>query len=218
MRSCLAVLALALGMPAGRAGAGVIVVAPDGNATVEGNGANVFPFGIGVTGVIDSQRYQQVYDAADFGAVTSPMLITGIAFRPDGPQGSAFTTTLRDVQVNMSTAGRGSGALSTTFSDNVGADDTVVYGRGSLALSSTNTTLADGTKAFDVRITFQTPFLYDPTRGNLLLDVRNYDGGVVPPLDFASVSTDSVARVLTTVGGGVDSTSASNHDSGGLVT
>ena len=76
-------------------------------------------------------------------------------------------------------------------------------------------------------INFTTPFYYDPAKGNLLLDVRNSQGGTeVPPLDQeldgTSAAGDSVSRVYnygdvnaTTAGqtGGVD-----EKDSYGLIT
>jgi hypothetical protein len=78
-----------------------------------------------------------------------------------------------------------------------------------------------------VAINFTTPFYYDPANGNLLLDVRNTQGGTeVPPLDQeldgTSASGDSVSRVynygdVTATGagqtGGVD-----EKDSYGLIT
>src|SRR4029077_5171945 len=80
---------------------------------------------------------------------------------------------------------------------------------------------------FEVTINFTTPFYYDPAKGNLLLDVRNLQGGTeVPPndqeLDGTTASGDSVSRVYnfgdvaaTAAGstGGVD-----EKDSYGLIT
>lgn len=79
---------------------------------------------------------------------------------------------------------------------------------------------------FELVITFSTPFLYDPSKGNLLLDVRNLQGGTeVPPLDQqldgSTANGDSISRVYnfgsataTTAGktGGVD-----EKDSYGLI-
>src|SRR5205823_2672738 len=63
--------------------------------------------------------------------------------------------------------------LSTTFADNVGANETVVYS-GALNFFLT----APGAYI----IPLQTPFLFDPTTGNLLMDVRNFQPGPSPVL------------------------------------
>jgi hypothetical protein len=47
-------------------------------------------------------------------------------------------------------------------------------------------------------ITLLTPFLYDPALGNLLLDVRNFSGGLTTQFDAQRVENDSISRVLTT--------------------
>ncbi len=81
--------------------------------------------------------------------------------------------------------------LSTTFANNVGPDDTIVFNRGPLALTSA------GTDLFDITINFDTPFLYDPALGNLLLDVRNFGGtpNTTPAFDSQSTFGDSISRL-----------------------
>ena len=66
------------------------------------------------------------------------------------------------------------GSLSSTFASNVGGDDTTVYS-GPLSLSSAFTGPADGPKDLDIAVKLQTPFLYDPAVGNLLLDIKGFD-------------------------------------------
>jgi hypothetical protein len=116
--SSLAVV-LAIASVAGNA-RGDSVVVPNGLANVDGNSNNTFPFHNGGS----SMRYQQVFDGAAFGS--SPITITGIAFRPDLGAGDAFTSTISNIQINLSTTSRSPDNLSTTFANNVGADDTVV--------------------------------------------------------------------------------------------
>ena len=192
MRAYVAVLALLLSAAPGILQADTITVVPNGNATVEGNANNGYPFNVDFFGVT-SQRYQQVYNASDFGAVSGPALITAIAFRPDAGQGNAFTSTLANVQINLSTTSSSAGSISSTFASNVGADDTIVRS-GALTLSSADTPVAGGTRAFDIVINLTTPFLYDPSLGNLLLDVRNFSGGATTQFDAAFTASDSVAR------------------------
>jgi len=208
-----AVLGLvALGLAQSGAHAQTVVV-PSGNTSVEGNSNNGFPFNLIGFG-LSSQRYQQVYDKSEFSSLSGPELITQILFRPDAGFGGAFSSTLPSVQIDLSTTGKAPDGLSATFADNVGANDTVVYHTGPLALSSAFTGPANGPKDFDILINLDTPFLYDPTAGNLLLDVRNFGGGGTTQFD-AQESTDSVSRVFSL--GGVNADSG-NLNTSGLVT
>src|SRR5713226_7983258 len=167
------------------------VVVPNSARTTEGNSNNGYPFDLGQTG-LTSQRYQQVYAASQFGGGG---LITQIVFRPDAIAGQAFTSTLPDIQIDLSTTSAADDALSSTYADNVGADDTVVFVRGPLTLSSAFTGPPDGPKDFDIIITLTTPFFYNPALGNLLLDVRNFGGGSTTSFDAVFVTGDGVSRV-----------------------
>jgi len=183
------------------------IVVPNSLASVEGNINNDWPFSIG--GVPESMRYQEVFGAPQF---PGPGLITQIAFRPDGTYGLSFTLTLTNVQIDLSTTSEGPDGLSNTFANNVGANDTVVY-TGALPLSSADTGPPGGPKAFDIVITLQTPFYYDPAAGNLLLDVRNFLDGGTTVFDAEDTSGDSISRVFS-----YDVTAATGvYDTAGLV-
>jgi len=206
--------AAALALTAPRACA-QIVVAPGANAAVEGNINNFFPFNIGDSANFD--RYQQVYGASEFTSLpTGGLLITQIAFRPDAIGGAAFSSTLPNVQINLSTTSTAVDAMSDTFASNVGANDTVVFS-GALSLSSAFTGPAGGPKDFDILINLSTPFLYDPSAGNLLLDVRNFGGGTTTPFDAENTVGDGVSRVAT-YADGVNPATGDFRDSVGLVT
>jgi hypothetical protein len=186
------------------------VVVPNSARTIEGDLNNSFPFNIGIIG-LPSQRYQQVYAASQFG---SGGLITQIVFRPDATFGQAFTSTLPDIQIDLSTTSAADDGLSSTYANNVGTDDTVVFARGPLTLSSAFTGPPNGPKDFDIIITLTTPFLYNPALGNLLLDVRNFGGGSTISFDAVSPLGDGVSRLYNSdVNSGTGST-----DSVGLVT
>ncbi len=167
------------------------VVVPNNARTTEGDINNSYPFNITEFG-LSSQRYQQVYAASQFGGGG---LITQIIFRPDATFGEAFTSTLPDIQIDLSTTSAADDGLSSTFADNVGADDTIVFARGPLTLSSAFTGPPDGPKDFDIIITLTTPFLYNPALGNLLLDVRNFGGGSTTSFDAVFATGDGVSRV-----------------------
>lgn len=173
-------LALAMAAP-GRA---QTLVAPNAFATAEGDSQNFLPFFPGTDGntppAEEPVRYQQVYAASQFNSVPSGgAMITQIAFRLDGTDPTPFALTIANIQIDLSTARHGPDALSFTFANNVGADDTVVRAGGPLVLASTATTTANGTMSFDVTIPLTTPFFYNPAAGPLLLDVRNNSGAGV---------------------------------------
>ena len=148
-----------------------------------------------------NHRNQQVYNASHFptGVV---MNIHEIRFRPDYFYGHAFTATVQNIQVNVSTTLRQAEQLSAVFTQNVGADDRIVFS-GALNISSSFSGPANGPKAFDIVVPLSTPFTYDPSQGNLLVDIRNFSGSSASLLSGRTDSTDGISRVL----GSVNSTS-----------
>lgn len=154
----MALLTLAI-LPAAFASA-VTIVAPNGYAAVEGNTDNSFPFNN------FEGRYQQAYAADQFDS--GLLSITEIAFRTDAFQPS-WSSDLT-FTVNLSTSVNPVGSLSTTFADNVGADGAQVFSASSGIFSSTSSG-GPGPSAFDVILALDTPFLYDPSAGDLLMEV-----------------------------------------------
>ena len=191
----------------------ITIVSPSTNQSVEGNSNNIFLFDIAPPGFV-SQRYEQVYGESDFGS--SPLLITGLAFRPDGTFGAAFLTTLGNVSIFLMTTTTAPDALSPIFANNEGADKTLVHS-GSLSLSSADIGPPVGPKAFDIIINLTTAFLYNPTSGNLLLEVQNFSGSWTTVFDAENTFGDPVSRVVTLDGNGVNDTTGS-ADTFGLVT
>jgi hypothetical protein len=167
-----------------------VIVVPNEYELVEAPSGNAIPF----NWLFDSHRFQQVFAASEFSALSGPEFIRELALRPDAGNGSAFDHVLPDVQINLSTTSATPATLSATYADNVGADDTVVVSRGPLALSSDVVGPEEGPKAFDIVIPLETPFLYDPAQGNLLLDVRIFDEGGSMTTFFDSPSTSAVIR------------------------
>jgi hypothetical protein len=183
-------------LAAGEAHAGLVVV-PNNLATVNGGDNNGFPFNIGNS----SQRYQQVYSASQFSAFGGPQTITQIGFRPSADRfGNAFSSTLPNIQIDLSTTSKAVNGLSSVFANNVGPDDTVVFS-GALALSSQATGPPQGPKDFDILINLTTPFLYDPSKGNLLLDVRNFVGGTTDQFDAKEFPLPNTSSRVWSQGG-----------------
>jgi hypothetical protein len=161
---------------------------PDGWLLADGDTAHVYPFNIAPN---FTMRYQQVFNGSDFliGSREGGY-IERIWFRPDSELGTRFNTTFPTIQINLSTTSRGADGLSALFSDNIGANEVVVYA-GPLQLSS----LGGGITFFDIRIPLAQQFVYDPHAGNLLLDVRLFQGTPTTYFDATEVAGDSVSRV-----------------------
>jgi hypothetical protein len=166
-------------------------------------------------------RYQQVYDAAQFSQAPTNRVITAIRFRSDSPSGHPFGGTLPNIQINLSTTAKSADSLSTNFSDNIGSNDTIVFGPGPLTMQVSFSPMGSP-QGFNIQIPLATPFLYDPTAGNLLLDAKNHQGYLClapgdcpPPLDASVVTNDSVSRIYAE---SVNADSAPVVDTYGLIT
>lgn len=162
-----------------------------------GNSYALEPFGMEELAV-PSMRYQQVYTASAFaGLPPQGGVITEIVFAADPVFSDWWSTTLPAVEVQMSVTQRGPDSLSPVFAENIGASSVTVYQRGLLQLSG-----IPGTPI--TRIVFQTPYLYRPADGNLLLDIRNYQQALSPippnqiagPIDAENMFGDSVSRMF----------------------
>src|SRR4051794_29079215 len=73
------------------------LVVPGANSSTEGTSNNGYPFSVGNFDQT-SQRYQQVYSSLAFAG--SPILISGIDFRPD-VNGEPFSKTLSSVRIDL---------------------------------------------------------------------------------------------------------------------
>jgi len=162
------------------------LIIPPQLANVDGGGATLT-----LSSVL---RMQEVYRSAMFPA--GPILIRELRFRPSAVLGGAFSTHIPDLQLNLSTTAAQPDALSSTFANNVGANDTLVF-RGSLDVSSAFTGPASGPKAFDIVVPLTTPFLYNPAAGNLLVEWRNHSGAPVSiSTDGSALGNDGASRLI----------------------
>ena len=196
------------------------LVVPNGYADIEANSDLLWP--LVAPGPV---RFQQWLSNAHFpqGVLT----ITAISFRPDTANGGSFETENSSFLMRLSTTAVAGTDLSNRFLDNLGTDlTTVKQGTVRLSSKSFDTPTPDGTpKAFDVRIPFDTPFVYDTTSGShLLLDIYNEFGSTpvnTPPscllqvtatigpsgcnfdaILFADATTATVRRLRTSAGDG----------------
>jgi hypothetical protein len=168
----------------------LIIPVPADQEFVEGNTNLYYPFS---RPAFIPLRYQQVYAASqllrgdpDAGEITNyyaPVAeggwITDLWFRADG-YSPGFFTSLSDVEVHLSTTPRSPNGLSPVFAENVGPDDMVVFS-GSFTIGSGESSGAP--KCYcDTHMPLSGNFFYHPNQGNLLLDVRVYQGAPPPPL------------------------------------
>ncbi|MGI8603654.1 MAG: hypothetical protein ACR2OZ_11735 [Verrucomicrobiales bacterium] len=189
------------------------VIVPGEAVLVEGDGNNTFPFN--TISNTSSTRYQQVFGASSFPVVPGGLLITQMSFRPDGFYGAAFSQTLPQLELRLSTTSRAVDNLLSAFAGNVGPDERIVFS-GALTLSSADAGPPNGPKVFDINIPFQVPFLYDPTRGSLLIEVRNFALVTTVTMDASTGNEDALSRVFTGEQGDVKSPTG-QLDSIGLI-
>lgn len=141
-------------------------------------------------GPTNSIRWQQVVSASDFSTVNSDgCYIWGMG----AVQFGSFPVDYPEFQINVSTTSRAPDALSPVFSENTGGDDlTVFHGR------------VEGMFWGSILVLFDSPFYYNPSQGNLLLDFRNFSGMAWdestrrPRMDAAYSFSDTVSSVFRT--------------------
>jgi hypothetical protein len=153
-----------------------------------------------------TMRYQQVYNASLFTNVDPVFIyVTVLSFAVVG-SGGGWTVT--NMQINLSTTQRTADSLSLTFAENVGPDDSRVLGPGNYRFAG------GGTQ----QLPLDRPFRYDPRLGNLLVDVRIFNGdgawSLMAQLAFNS-PTDEVSRVWAP---DVNASAATGADTVGLGT
>jgi hypothetical protein len=121
-------------------------------------------------------RKQFIYDGSNF-AAAMPLggQITQIAFRVDGSNGNAVSGAFPDIEVRMFT-GPSVAQIGRFPTDYVkpGADNTIVFPRGSLQVESTWS--LQGPNPFLVSIPLKQTFGYNPAAGSLVVDFQLYQG------------------------------------------
>jgi hypothetical protein len=138
-------------LTAASAAAGVIVGQP-----ADPSEGNCLPFGC--AGVFGPES-QQVYNSGQF---SGPITISNLEFYNTQYDAGATAMNGGTWTISLSTTNADWNTLSSNFANNIGADNTLVF-TGSLYQ-----TWAFGDT---LQINLSTPFTYDPSMGNLLLDV-----------------------------------------------
>jgi hypothetical protein len=209
------VLSLACVLSPNSLAATLTAVTPAGFESTNGGFPGDSPFGAS-TANSGGRRLQQIFDASLFASFGGPRLITEIQFRATSPENqfrpnsiatSDSTISLSTTSVTSDPGATSAGAFSGSFADNIGSDVQVVHS-GPLTLDRGGSN-ATGTQPFVYGFALQTPFVYDPSMGNLLLDVVVPAGatlsfgtgfGAVESFDASVASGDGVASVRGTGG------------------
>jgi hypothetical protein len=145
------------------------------SALAQGTTDTVVPFGFenqsgnGASSTFFVPETQDLFRGSYLaGKWTTPVAITGIAFRVAVGAGS-FNAVMPSIEIRASTSSRLPETMSEVYSLNKGSDETIVYSHSNVALSGRNT---QSPNPFDLRLTFDRPFIYDATKGSLLMDFR----------------------------------------------
>lgn len=149
-------------------------------------------------------RLQEVYGAGMFGG--SPMLVTSVAFRLDASQGPV-SSNISTITMSMSTTSKSPDGLSVSYADNLGPDNAVVYS----GLLSVNASGGGSPSPFEIVVDLANPFSYDPSSGNLLVDITTYSNTGLWWVDASNSPSDNASRVF---GYSVGSATATFADTG----
>jgi len=139
-------------------------------------------------------RCQELYAASYFAGVNAGVIIR-MACRPDRLVTASRTVELRGYELRLSTTKRGPGGLSSRFDDNLGPDTTLVF-TGDVVWTTDGDDAADGPREFDYVVPFQRLFLYDPSKGNLLVEWRVASSPAGHPAFDAQLHGDARVRLL----------------------
>ena len=127
--------------------------------------------------------FQVLYEASEFSALPAdPGQITGFYLRPDGAVTDERELDYEDIEIRLSTTDVGPNEFDIFFEDNFGADEVSVFD-GGVTLITQASGPAGGPKDFDYFYPFETPYDYDPSLGNLLMDVISFGGQSFPQIE-----------------------------------
>jgi hypothetical protein len=161
------------------------LVVPNAQTSTPGNDSSG---SLGVSGL--GGEFQEVFGRSQFSSVAGSLLITQFAYRLKPDTGS-INATVTSFSISMSTSpyapntNAGNTLITPAFAANRGPDNTVVLSGGAGVLWSSQGCTVSVTCPFDIVFTLSTPFLYDPSKGFLLLDteITGYNGVGTGELD-----------------------------------
>jgi hypothetical protein len=191
---------------------------PGGLANVEAGSDGTSPLSVGSFfedhGADGHGTLQELYAASEFTGLGGPILISQIAFRNDeGDNPAAFQAALQNIQVYLDTTPQTIGGMSATFADNQHAPVLLYSGAITWNIPFDNA----NPRGFYYVIPFATPYIYDPSAGNLLVDIRIVLGNdpnlsSLPTLDYSRNS--SVMAIAISYGSATDPTGLAGSNQG----
>lgn len=189
---------------------GVLIAAPNARAILitvpgtlentEGGSNNGFPFNAGSFNQTN-MRYQQIYSASEFSAAG---IVDEIRYRVD-ESGTSFSTSGIDIRIDLAYAATTVANRSTIFSENIGAGLVTVLDTPNLSLSGTQV-VGVTPNPFDIVINVDNLFVYDPSMGDLLVDIYMRNAPITTTFD--ATNSSKTGRIFaTSQTGGVNATS-----------
>lgn len=166
-----------------------------------------------------SIRVQYFYAASQFinQGVAAPIMINSLSFRPNGGAIHAGGVTHPNLTIQMSTATPGAIlAPNPVFASNHGGDITTVYGPAPVTTLATTGAIPNSPI---LTIALSTPFYYDPTQGDLVVDSSNQLGlaGTLMSHDSMTTAGANGARVWDFTPGATAMSPSSGNNQPGIV-
>jgi hypothetical protein len=164
----------------------VKIVSPPTASGAEGNSS--------ITPNRNQIRVQYLIPASEFaGLPATHRRIVGFNFRSDRTQTTPVNWTFPSEQIWMSTTSLNN--LTTTFDANQGADKTLVF-NGAVTYPLLGSGPAAGPRNIADGLKLQSPFFYDPSMGNLLIEEKRFDGNYPVPATLDVVSGSGIGGRL----------------------
>ncbi len=182
MRKALSLTAtMALGLMAA-VSAQTVQTLPQGYLAKNGTQATSWPWNNKIS---TGHRCMWIYDSSHFKS-TGPVMIQKLRWRSNSRYTTWVGGTHKNVTINLSTSPLDFKNASSTYAKNHGKDKTAVF-KGNVTV--TGSTHKNG--RWYVEISLKTPFLYDPSKGDLTIDYIRPAGtvsGTMVPVDTISDS------------------------------
>jgi hypothetical protein len=181
-------IAIVAAMGAMANGEVIRIVSPPSTANAEGDSS--------VTPPRTPLRIQYLIPASDFASLpASHRYIVSFNFRADRTQTQAVDWTMPKEQIWMSTINLTS--LTGAFDANHGPDKKMVFD-GTFTYPFLGSGPTAGPRPFADGTRLQTPFYYDPSQGNLVVELRDFDKNYPVPasIDVATTPSANIRTLL----------------------
>lgn len=154
--------------------------------------------------LMSDYRLQMIVAADQFTQLpTGTSLLTHLAYRVDGSVDSPHTYAADNMTLRLSTTGKAPSELNQAFAANTGPDEHIGFD-GVPSWSTEGIGPVGGPRGFDFGLPVEPPFPFDPSQGNLLVDLTVLGGSSPLMIDFTAPVTDS-SRFIWSGENGVNS-------------